>query len=71
MKSGMFELWTKSFAEIKCPMDYALYPFDTQTCRFAMRSTAKNMTYEGSFKEQVESMLEGDELSYYFTGIQY
>ena len=50
----MFELWTKSFAEIKCPMDYSLYPFDTQKCRFAMRNIAKNLTYEVSLKKVIE-----------------
>ena len=50
----MFELWTKSFAEIKCPMDYSLYPFDTQKCRFAMRNIAKNLTYEVSLKKLIE-----------------
>ena len=27
-------------------MDYGMYPFDTQRCRFHMKSTGKNMTYE-------------------------
>ena len=63
MKNGMFELWTKSFAEIKCPMDYSLYPFDKQSCTFAMKSTNKNKTYEGRHKNKLEIMLGADDLN--------
>ena len=46
MKDGKFKLWTSTFAKISCQMDYSLYPFDSQECRFEMRSVTKNMTYE-------------------------
>ena len=44
-KSGMFTLWTRSYAKVGCPMRYRLYPFDTQICRFQMISSRKNMKY--------------------------
>ena len=46
MNEGKFQLWTSTFARIKCHMDYTLYPFDSQECVFQMRSVTKNLTYE-------------------------
>ena len=45
----MFEFVYRSYVKIDCDMDYALYPFDTQDCAFAMKSVNKNITYEVSF----------------------
>ena len=42
----MFEFVYRSYIKIECDMDFTLYPFDTQDCAFAMKSAAKNMTYE-------------------------
>ena len=42
----MFEFVYRSYVKIECDMDFTLYPFDTQDCAFAMKSAAKNMTYE-------------------------
>ena len=41
---GMICYLSHCYAKISCPMEYHLYPFDTQTCQFAMRSATKNMT---------------------------
>ena len=46
VKTGTFSLEMECHADVKCPMDYELYPFDTQTCKFALRSATKNMTYQ-------------------------
>ena len=46
MESGRFVLWTSTYGKVSCPMNYAMYPFDTHECKFEMRSITKNMTYE-------------------------
>ena len=46
VKTGVFSFWVHSHAKIKCPMDYTLYPFDSQTCKFSMKSATKNMTFQ-------------------------
>ena len=46
VKTGVFSFWVNCHAKIKCPMDYTMYPFDTQTCQFAMKSATKNMTFQ-------------------------
>ena len=46
VKTGLFSFWVNYNAKIKCPMDYTLYPFDTQTCQFTMISATKNLTYQ-------------------------
>ena len=43
--NGRFQLATKSYAKIYCNMDFTLYPFDSQKCKFAM-NVMKNMTYQ-------------------------
>lgn len=45
VRDGVFDLFTKSYAEINCEMDFSLYPFDTQTCKFFITS-AKNKRYQ-------------------------
>ena len=46
VKNGTFQLSTTSFAEIRCDMDFGLYPFDVQECPFAVY-LRKNLTYQG------------------------
>ena len=41
----MFQLSFDSFAQIKCQMDFSLYPFDTQKCPFAI-TLDRNLTYQ-------------------------
>lgn len=45
VRNGVFNLFTKSYAEINCVMDFSLYPFDTQTCNFFV-SAAKSKRYQ-------------------------
>ena len=45
VRNGVFNLFTKSYAEINCVMDFSLYPFDTQTCQFFV-TAAKSKTYQ-------------------------
>ena len=46
IEDGLFDLWTQSYANIHCEMDFSLYPFDTQSCDFAMKGNTKNRTYQ-------------------------
>ena len=46
VKTGTFSLEMECHADVKCLMNYELYPFDTQTCKFALKSSTKNMTYQ-------------------------
>ena len=39
---GMFLLATENYAKIHCDMSFGLYPFDTQTCLFRMRTAKSN-----------------------------
>ena len=50
VRKGTFTLNMKCHARINCPMDYALYPFDTQTCQFALKSATKNMNFQVTSK---------------------
>ena len=43
----MFDLWTESYANINCDMDFSLYPFDTQKCDYVIQSITKNKSYQG------------------------
>ena len=43
-KEGNFYLGFQCHAKVSCAMDYALYPFDTQKCKFAIRSATKDTT---------------------------
>ena len=45
VREGLFDLWTESYANINCDMDFALYPFDTQRCDFKLQSVSKNKSY--------------------------
>ena len=45
MGEGIFLLSTESYAKIKCDMEFALYPFDTQRCTFTI-TPDKNLTYQ-------------------------
>ena len=45
--NGRFYLITKSYARIYCDMDFAMYPFDTQKCDFAMIA-ARTLKYQAS-----------------------
>ena len=45
VRDGIFNLYTKSYAEINCAMDFSLYPFDTQTCKFFV-TVPKNMRHQ-------------------------
>ena len=45
MGQGIFLLSTESYAKIKCDMEFALYPFDTQRCTFVL-TPDKNLTYQ-------------------------
>ena len=49
LQDGSFELRTKSYAMIKCDMDFGLYPFDTQSCILVIYPQ-KNLTYQGKSK---------------------
>ena len=42
---GTFLLKTFSYVKTRCPMNFRLYPFDTQTCEFKM-STKKFMSQQ-------------------------
>lgn len=44
---GKFHLRTKSYARIKCDMDFGLYPFDTQKCELII-FPKKNLTYQAT-----------------------
>ena len=44
-RDGMFLLFTKSYATIRCEMDFQPYPFDTQKCMFVLL-TAQNLSYQ-------------------------
>ena len=46
LEDGMFDLWTESYVNINCDMDFSLYPFDTQKCDFILKSVTKNKTYQ-------------------------
>ena len=46
MKDGSFSLWMSSYVKVKCQMTYDMYPFDTQTCKFEMKSVTSNLTYQ-------------------------
>ena len=37
LAGGTFTLTTRSHIKISCQMDFLLYPFDTQICKFQMR----------------------------------
>ena len=45
VKSGSFNLYAISYAKIKCKMDFYLYPFDEQECRFVLELW-KNSSYQ-------------------------
>ena len=45
IRNGMFELSTESYAKIKCPMYFSMYPFDRQRCPFVI-TAEKNLTYQ-------------------------
>ena len=45
VRGSMFEWSTESHAEIKCGMDFTMYPFDTQICPFVIIAD-KNLTYQ-------------------------
>ena len=47
VNNGRFYLITKSYAKIYCDMDFAMYPFDTQKCDFAMIA-ARTLKYQAS-----------------------
>ena len=47
LEEGVFDLWTESYGNINCDMDFSLYPFDTQKCDFILRSVTKNRSYQG------------------------
>ena len=36
-KSGIFTLYSVAHAKVHCPMEFHMYPFDTQKCEFIMR----------------------------------
>ena len=42
---GTFLLKTFSYVKTRCPMNFRLYPFDTQICEFKM-STKKFMSQQ-------------------------
>ena len=42
---GIFQLLSVVYAIINCPMEFRLYPFDTQTCQFVV-STEKNIDHQ-------------------------
>ena len=44
-QTGMFDLYTESYARINCEMEFGLYPFDTQECKFVI-DLYKNSSYE-------------------------
>merc|ERR1712117_882769 len=46
LEEGVFDLWTESYGNTNCDMDFSLYPFDTQKCDFILRSVTKNRTYQ-------------------------
>ena len=39
---GTFTLTARSYIKISCEMDFLLYPFDTQICKFWMRPDKDN-----------------------------
>ena len=47
VNNGRFYLTTKSYARVYCDMDFAMYPFDTQKCKFAMIA-ARTLKYQAS-----------------------
>ena len=53
VKTGAFSLWMNTYVKVKCPMDYALYPFDIQKCQFTMKSATKNNTFQVRIKNFV------------------
>lgn len=67
VSNGMFQLSFESYAKIKCQMDFALYPFDTQRCTFVI-TPDKNLTYQG---DSLTDINEHEVMSKYFAGIQY
>ena len=42
---GTFQMTIMSLVKIPCEMDFQLYPFDTQTCPFRMR-TSKDISQQ-------------------------
>ena len=48
----MFLLKTKSYAKVKCDMDFGIYPFDTQKCNFVI-TPDKNLTYQGDYSQSL------------------
>ena len=46
VRTGLFSLKMISKPKINCLMEYELYPFDAQMCRFALRSATKNSTFQ-------------------------
>ena len=45
IRNGMFEISTEYLVKIKCPMDFTMYPFDTQICP-SLITADKNLTYQ-------------------------
>ena len=61
---GLFDLWTESYANINCDMDFALYPFDTQRCDFKLQSVSKNKSYWGRNLFTNEQVSQANKMSY-------
>ena len=38
VQTGSFLLTTTSYARVRCDMNFRLYPFDTQECRFTINA---------------------------------
>ena len=45
MQNGSFNLFTVSYAKIRCKMEFHLYPFEAQECLFVL-GLLKNSSYE-------------------------
>ena len=39
IEDGIFHLTTENYVKVHCKMSFGLYPFDTQTCFFRMRTS--------------------------------